>query len=144
MRDEFHPEISVEKMAAWIDGNLLAEEMTRMAEQINADPMLEEMVSMGDEIDCDIEAFEASSEPLPEELQDDDFDIPRTTRWSDRQVGSMFGEVCCAMPARYEEYDCCDEATPIAASVSVDLTDSDEEKSLIVKLKELLSEKEEE
>lgn len=67
MRDEFHPDMSVEKMAAWLDGNLSVEEMTQMAEQINADPMLEEVVAMSDEIDSDIEAFEASGEPLPEE-----------------------------------------------------------------------------
>ena len=132
MRDEFHPDMSVEKMAAWLDGNLSAEEMTQMAEQINADPMLEEVVAMSDEIDSDIEAFEASGEQLPEELMDDDFDLPRTTRWSGRQVGGMFGMVCDAMPACYAEYNCCEEA-PASA---LDFDGSEDEKNLLEKLKE--------
>lgn len=131
MRDEFHPDMSVEKMAAWLDGNLSVEEMTQMAEQINADPMLEEVVAMSDEIDNDIEAFEASGEQLPEELQDDDFDLPRTTRWSDRQVGGMFGMVCNEMPSRYAEYNCC-EGAPASA---LDFDGSDDEKDLLEKLK---------
>lgn len=132
MRDEFHPDMSVEKMAAWLDGNLSVEEMTQMAEQINADPMLEEVVAMSDEIDSDIEAFEAFGEPLPEELQDDEFDLPRTTRWSDRQEGGMFGMVCNAMPSRYAEYNCCEEAP----ASSLDFDGSDDEKNLLEKLKE--------
>ena len=130
MRNEFHPDMSIEKMASWLDGNLSAEEMTQMAEQIQSDPMLKEMVAASDEIDSDIEVFEASGEQLPEELIDDDFDLPRTTRWSDRQVGGMLGMVCDAMSARYAEYECCDVA-PVS-----DFDGSDEEKDLLEKLKE--------
>ena len=141
MRNEFHPDMSIEKMASWLDGNLSAEEMTQMAEQIQGDPMLKEMVAASDEIDSDIEVFEASGEQLPEELMDDDFDIPNPDRGADRHLGRMYGMACKTAPARYVEYECCD-AAPAACTPNND--DSDEESGLLDKLKGLFSGKDEE
>ena len=137
MRDKFHPDMSAEMMAAWLDGNLSAEDMKQMADQIQDDPMLEELVAMSDEIDSDIEAFEASGEGLPEELQNDNFNIPDPDFCAKRRFGSIYGMVSNAMPAQYAEYDCC-EAAP-AAFASSDEDESEEDKSLLDKLKDLFS-----
>lgn len=139
MRDEFHPDRSVEKMAAWLDGNLSLEDMTQMTARIQNDPMLKEIVAMSDEIDSDMEAFVDSGEPLPKELQNDDFDLPKATPWLDRQVGNMYDEICCNIHARYPEYDCCD-----AAPASAEREDSDEETGILDKLKGLFSKEKEE
>lgn len=128
MRNEFHPDMSIEKMASWLDGNLSAEEMTQLAEQIQGDPMLLEMVAVSDEIDSDMEAFEASGEQLPEELQDDEFDIPNPDRGADRPFERVSGMVCKTASARYAEYECCD-AAPAACAPNED--DSDEESGLL-------------
>lgn len=141
MRNEFHPDMSIEKMASWLDGNLSAEEMTQLAEQIQGDPMLLEMVAVSDEIDSDMEAFEASGEQLPEELQDDDFDIPNPGRDADRPFERVYGMVCKTASARYAEYECCD-AAPAACAPNED--DSDEESGLLDKLKGLFSGKDKE
>lgn len=141
MRNEFHPDMSIEKMASWLDGNLSAEEMTQLAEQIQGDPMLLEMVAVSDEIDSNMEAFEASGEQLPEELQDDEFDIPNPDRGADRPFERVYGMVCKTAPARYSEYDYCD-AAPAACAPNED--DSDEESGLLDKLKGLFSGKDKE
>ena len=141
MRNEFHPHMSIEKMASWLDGNLSAEEMTQMAKQIQSDPMLEEMVVMGDEIDRDIELFEASGGGLPDELEGNDFNIPNPDWEADRHFGRMYGTACKTAPARYSEYDYCD-AAPAACAPNED--DSDEESGLLDKLKGLFSGKDKE
>lgn len=96
MHKKFHPSISVEKMAAWLDGNLPATAMSEMAAQIQHDPMLEDVVAMSDAIDCDMESFAASGEPLPDELLDNDFDLPNLDSGTDLLKDRLLGQVCCA------------------------------------------------
>ena len=136
MHKKFQPTLSVEKMAAWLDGNLSASAMSEMAAQIQCDPMLDEVVAMSDAIDDDMDAFEASGEPLPDELLDNDFDLPNPDRRTDFFDDRLLGRACCEPCASIAMCDM-DVAADTAA-------DADEEKSLLDKIKDLFSSDEDE
>jgi hypothetical protein len=129
MHKIFHPTISIEKMAAWLDGNLSTEVMSEMAAKIQDNPVLEDVVAMSDAIDADMESFESSGEPLPDELAEDDFDLPNFDRRSDFFGSRMFGQACCSMPAAAM----CEMSMPDEAAAE------DDEKSLFDKIKDLFS-----
>ena len=75
MHNPFRSDISLEKLAAYLDGNLSSEEMRMVSEKIRHDFELDEQVAMGDEIDAMMAACEAKVVELPEELLADDFEI---------------------------------------------------------------------
>ena len=126
--------MSVEQMSAWLDGNLSAHDMLETAAQIQDDPMLEDVVAMSDAIDSDIESFAASGEPLPEELRDNDFDLPNPDRDASFFGGRLLGQVCCAnfapAPAAKCDFDVAADAAP---------EEEDDEKSLFDKIKDMFS-----
>lgn len=134
---KFHPTMSVEKMAAWLDGNLPVSTMSEMAAQIQRDPMLEEVVAMSDAIDCDMDAFEASGESLPDELLDNDFDLPNPDRRTGFLNDRLFGQVCCASFAPVAMY-----GMDVAADAASPAEDDDDEKSLLDKIKDLFKDEE--
>lgn len=80
MHDPFSSDISLEKLAAYLDGNLSSEEMRMVSEEIQYNSVLNEQVAMGDEIDAMEAAFEADGVELPEELLADDFEIPDASK----------------------------------------------------------------
>ena len=142
MHKKFHPTTSVEKMAAWLDGNLPASAMSEMAEQIQHDPMLEDVVAMSDAIDYDMDAFEASGEPLPDELLDNVFDLPDPDRRTGFLSDRLFGQVCCAAFAPSAamfnfEMD-------VAADAASPSEDAEDEQSLLDKVKDLFKDEEDE
>ena len=80
MHDPFRSDISLEKLAAYLDGNLSSEEMRMVSEKMQYDTMLDEQVAMGDEIDAMEAACEADGVELPKELLADDFEIPDASK----------------------------------------------------------------
>lgn len=133
MHKKFHPTMSVEKMAAWLDGNLPVSAMSEMVAQIQRDPMLEEVVAMSDAIDCDMDTFEASGESLPDELLDNDFDLPNPDQRTGFLRDHLLGQVCCASIAPSAAM--CD--FDVAADAAPPAEDDDDEKSLFDKIKDL-------
>ena len=85
MRDPFHSSVSAEKFAAYIDGSLPSSEMCRLSTKISGDKELQEQLAVCDDIDMAIEQGGEEGFALPEELCDDDFEIPA--------VPSRFGRV---------------------------------------------------
>lgn len=138
MHKKFHPTMSVEKMAAWLDGNLPVSTMSEMAAQIQRDPMLEEVVAMSDAIDCDMDAFEASGESLPDELLDNDFGLPNPDQRTGFLRDRLLGQVCCASIAPSAAM--CD--FDVAADAASPAEDDDDEKSLFDKIKDLFKDEE--
>lgn len=138
MHKKFHPTMSVERMSAWFDGNLSTHDMLETAAQIQGDLMLEDVVAMSDAIDSDIESFVASGEPLPEELRDNDFDLPNPDREASFFGGRLLGQACCAnfapAPAAKCDFDMAADAAP---------DDDNDEKSLFDKIKDMFSREDE-
>ena len=128
-------------MAAWLDGNLPVSAMSEMAAQIQHDPILEDVVAMNDAIDCDMDAFEASGEPLPDELLDNDFDLPDPDRRTGSLSDRLFGQVCCsafAPTAAMFDLD-----LDVAADAASPADAAEDEQSLLDKVKDLFKGEEE-
>lgn len=80
MDNLFDSGISIEKMAAFLDGNLSASEMQHVSKIIEKDTSLQKFVEASDLIDDDIAIEDYSV--LPEELATTDFDLPNPENFS--------------------------------------------------------------
>lgn len=76
MHKDFIPPVSIEEMAAFLDGNLTPEEMQRVATQINTNSELQDMVRFSDSIDDSMEYWQEEAFTLPDELASPNFEIP--------------------------------------------------------------------
>ena len=73
------PPVSIEKFAAYLDGNLSEDEMNRIDTLVSTNPDMEELVAISDEVDEDIQVYmqdEFAYEADMTALEDSDFDIP--------------------------------------------------------------------
>lgn len=68
--------VSIEKFAAYLDGNLSDEEMQRVSSVIEDDEMMQEIVGQSGWIDDWQEAYGQDDDLLPQELEGMDFTIP--------------------------------------------------------------------
>ena len=71
--------VSVEKFAAYLDGNLSDKEMRDIDALISSDPDMEELVSVSDEVDKDLDIYLQDEFGLDADmtaLDNSDFDIP--------------------------------------------------------------------
>lgn len=93
MRDPFHKSKTPELFSAWLDGNLPFREMLAFSNDVNKDPELKHIAKLCDIIDDDITAFNASGDELPEELCDDNFDIPDPNSYY--PPSRLVGDACC-------------------------------------------------
>ena len=76
MDNLFNSGISIEKMAAYLDGNLSASEMQGISSLIDNDASLQQFMDASSVIDESISAFSMSDIKLPQELQTLDFELP--------------------------------------------------------------------
>lgn len=79
MDRNFVPPVSIEKFAAYLDGNLSEEEMNDFDALASSNPVMEELVTISDEIDEDVQVYlqdEFAYEADMTALEDSDFDIP--------------------------------------------------------------------
>lgn len=79
MDKNFVPPVSIEKFAAYLDGNLSEDEMNRIDTLVSTNPDMEELVAISDEVDEDIQVYmqdEFAYEADMTALEDCDFDIP--------------------------------------------------------------------
>lgn len=76
MDNLFDSGISIEKMAAFLDGNLSASEMQGISSLIDNDASLQRFMDASSVIDDSISAFSLLDMDLPQELQMLDFDLP--------------------------------------------------------------------
>lgn len=77
MDNLFNSGISIEKMAAFLDGNLSASEMQEMSAIIGGDTILQQIVDVSDTVDDTILSYTDNDIVLPIELQLTDFEIPQ-------------------------------------------------------------------
>lgn len=76
MFDLFNSGISIEKFAAFLDGNLSADEMRDISAVIHENESLHQFKNINSVVDDAIDAFSCSSIVLPKELQTLDFELP--------------------------------------------------------------------
>ena len=77
MDKNFMPPVSIEKFAAYLDGNLSDDEMNRIDALVSTNPDMEELVAISDEVDEDIQIYmqdEFAYEADMTALEDSDFD----------------------------------------------------------------------
>ena len=114
----FCPPVSIEKFAAYLDGNLSDDEMNRIEALVSTNPDMEELVAISDEVDEDIQVYmqdEFAYEADMTALEDSDFDIPNLDADITPHIGidnPEYREVACAADAADEINDI-DEANPL-------------------------------
>ena len=102
MDKNFMPPVSIEKFAAYLDGNLSDDEMNRIDTLVSTNPDMEELVAISDEVDEDIQVYmqdEFAYEADMTALEDSDFYIPNLEADLTTHIGTDtpdYGEVACA------------------------------------------------
>lgn len=79
MENEMTLPISIEKFAAYLDGNLSEDEMSRIDALVQTNPDMEELISISDIVDEDCQALQNDQFALEAELtalEGSDFEIP--------------------------------------------------------------------
>ena len=130
MNKPFHPSLKTEKLAAYLDGNMLADELRRTADLIQQDSELQEIVEICDEVDADIDAFASSEESLPDDISDPELVIPNpnTRRFSDWER-KHYGMAAIA----------CESAPAMCACKCAPNEEEDEDDSLLSRVKDKLN-----
>lgn len=86
--------VSIEKFAAYLDGNLSSEEMQQMSSLIDSDSGLQEIVNSSNMVDETLSNFSMDGTDLPEEISSDDFFIPLIG--NEDIFSSPYEDVACA------------------------------------------------
>ena len=76
MVNEYNILVSIEELAAYMDGNLTPEEAHNISVQIEHNPVLSEIMSVSQNVDNQLHLFHADDFMLPDELNSFDFNIP--------------------------------------------------------------------
>lgn len=79
MENDMTLPISIEKFAAYLDGNLSEDEMSRIDALVSTNPNMEELISVSDIVDEDCQALQNDQFALEAELtalEGSDFEIP--------------------------------------------------------------------
>ena len=118
MDKNYMPPVSIEKFAAYLDGNLSEDEMNRIDTLVSTNSDMEELVSISDEVDEDIQIYmqdEFAYEADMTALEDSDFDIPNIDADIPPHTGTDnldYREVACAADAADDITDI-DEPHPL-------------------------------
>lgn len=76
MANKYNTPVSIEKLAAYMDGNLTSEETRDVSIQIEHDAVLSEIMSVNQNVDNQLRLSPADEFTLPDELNTLDFNIP--------------------------------------------------------------------
>lgn len=76
MHKDFVPPVSIEKFAAYLDGNLTEEGMNDVASAIHADDSLQDILSSGYMVDEMLSTYDDWNQIVPDDIFTDSFDIP--------------------------------------------------------------------
>lgn len=79
MDKHFNPSISIEKFAAFLDGNLPQDEMQNISSTIEHDEALKAILDTSDMIDTTLENGISDDVQIPDDIANLDFDLPNLT-----------------------------------------------------------------
>lgn len=77
MHKDFVPPVSIEKFAAYLDGNLTEDGMNEIASAIHSDDSLQDIMSSCHAIDDTIANYEPLQLTVPDDIYSTDFEIPQ-------------------------------------------------------------------
>lgn len=95
MHKNFVPPVSIEEFAAYLDGNLTDEGMSRIDSLVSTNPDMEELVDASVTVDEGIEDYlqdEFAYEADMTALEDSDFDLPDLDAYTTNQAETDFPE----------------------------------------------------
>lgn len=78
MDNHFNPSVSIEKFAAYLDGNLPEDEMQRISSLIENDNALKSILGVSEQIDASLEEYSSNGLQIPEDIINLDFELPDT------------------------------------------------------------------
>lgn len=76
MDKHFNPSISIEKFAAYLDGNLPEDEMQRISSLTENDNTLKSILDVSEQIDASLEEYSSNGLQIPEDIINWDFELP--------------------------------------------------------------------
>ena len=76
MHKDFVPTVSIEKFAAYLDGNLTEEGMNEVASAIHSDDSLQDILSSGYMVDETLSTYDDWNQIVQDDIFTDSFDIP--------------------------------------------------------------------
>lgn len=79
MDKHFNPSISIEKFAAFLDGNLPQDEMQNISSTIENDEDLKAILDTSNMIDTTLENDVSDDVQIPDEIANQEFDLPNLT-----------------------------------------------------------------
>lgn len=87
----FDSGISIEEMAAYLDGNLSASDMQQMSSIIEKDDSLKEIVELSDQIDDNLIVASSDTFIIPLDIQSTEFQLPEIMAEEYTNEQSQFG-----------------------------------------------------
>lgn len=100
MANKYNTPVSIEKLAAYMDGNLTSEETRDVSIQIEHNPVLSEIMSVNQNVDKQLRLSPTDEFTLPEELNSLDFNIPSVSLVSE----TLNTEQCLDFSNTYQDY----------------------------------------
>lgn len=122
MSNLFETGVSIEKMAAYLDGNVYSEEAQRISSLISSNDDLKQFVESNDAIDEGIEEFYSLGGEMPEEISNLDFDLPDVSVGDEiSEASDILSEDCDSLPVNHSQPENnMEENSPVFKALTVD------------------------
>lgn len=122
MSNLFDTGVSIEKMAAYLDGNVYSEEAQKISSLISSNDDLKQFVESNDAIDEGIEEFYSLGGEMPEEISNLDFDLPDVSVGDEiSEASDILSEDCDSLPVNHSQPENnMEENKPVFKALTVD------------------------
>lgn len=122
MSNLFETGVSIEKMAAYLDGNVYSEEAQKISSLISSNDDLKQFVESNDAIDEGIEEFYSLGGEMPEEISNLDFDLPDVSVGDEiSEASDILSEDCDSLPVNHSQPENnMEENSPVFKALTVD------------------------
>ena len=122
MSNLFDTGVSIEKMAAYLDGNVYSEEAQKISSLISSNDDLKQFVESNDAIDEGIEEFYSLGGEMPEEISNLDFDLPDVSVGDEiSEASDILCEDCDSLPVNHSQPENnMEENSPVFKALTVD------------------------
>lgn len=122
MSNLFDTGVSIEKMAAYLDGNVYSEEAQKISSLISSNDDLKQFVESNDAIDEGIEEFYSLGGEMPEEISNLDFDLPDVSVEDEiSEASDILSEDCDSLPVNHSQPENnMEENSPVFKALTVD------------------------
>ena len=122
MSNLFETGVSIEKMAAYLDGNVYSEEAQKISSLISLNDDLKQFVESNDAIDEGMEEFYSLGGEMPEEISHLDFDLPDVSVGDEiSEASDILSEDCDSLPVNHSQTENnMEENSPVFKALTVD------------------------